>query len=251
MKRNWIPTLGLAAATALGALTLPALAHEFERGEGYGRMGERGGHGEEYGRFGARGEHGRGADQHRGMIEMMREMHGGMGSGMMGGPGMLGAGMMGGPGMMMGGMGPMADMMQAFDSDGDGTVTPDELHSGLEGRLAEFDADGSGTLSIDEFEALHSAMIREHMVDRFQHLDNDGDGEVTAEEMTAPADRFQRMQDLRTRMMEQRSGPAGADAPQAAMPMQDMDAAGGMMEGGMMDDDDMMQQGETAEPSGN
>ncbi len=81
--------------------------------------------------------------------------------------------------------------MQDLGAAGDGTVTPDELRSGLQDRLAEFDADDSGTLSIDEFEALHSATIREAMVDRFQALDNDGDGEVTAEEMTAPAARMQ------------------------------------------------------------
>lgn len=233
MKRNWLLTMSLAATTALGALTLPALAHEFERGEGYGRMEDR-------------GEHGGGSSGQGSMMDMMRQMHG-MQSGMMGG-----SPMMGGRGMMMGGsgpgggMGPMGSMVQAFDTDGDGSLTSEELRKGLEDRLAEYDADGSGSLSIDEFEALHSAMIREMMVDRFQALDNDGDGQVTTKEMTAPADRLQRMRDLRTRMMEQRRGQAGAGQPQNGMPMQDKDSDNGMMGG-----DDMMQQDETAEPGGN
>jgi Ca2+-binding EF-hand superfamily protein len=109
-----------------------------------------------------------------------------------------------GPGMMgmMGGMGPMGgSMMQTFDSDGDGTVTAEEMHARLQAQLAEYDSDGDGALSIAEFETLHSAMIREMMVDRFQHLDADGDGSVTSEEMAAPAVMMERAQMMRNRMM--------------------------------------------------
>ncbi|SEL41017.1 EF-hand domain-containing protein [Jannaschia helgolandensis] len=136
-------------------------------------------------------------------------MQQGAASGMMGGQGGM-SGMMGGQGGMsgmmahmqkmgggmMGGMGPMS-MMLAFDTDGDGTVSPEELRTGLLAKLGEFDADGDGSLSISEFETLHSAMIRETMVDRFQYLDADGDGIVTAGEMTAPADVMTRMQSMR------------------------------------------------------
>ena len=45
-------------------------------------------------------------------------------------------------------------------------------------------------IQLEEFEALHGEIIRSMMVDRFQHLDTDGDGLVTAGEMTAPADRM-------------------------------------------------------------
>jgi hypothetical protein len=85
----------------------------------------------------------------------------------------------------------------ASDTDGDGIVSPEELRTGLQAKLGEFDADGDGSLSISEFETLHSAMIRETMVDRFQYLDADGDGIVTAGEMTAPADVMTRMQSMR------------------------------------------------------
>lgn len=136
-------------------------------------------------------------------------MQQGAASGMMGGQGGM-SGMMGGQGGMsgmmahmqkmgggmMGGMGPMS-MMLAFDTDGDGIVSPEELRTGLQAKLGEFDADGDGSLSISEFETLHSAMIRETMVDRFQYLDADGDGIVTAGEMTAPADVMTRMQSMR------------------------------------------------------
>lgn len=112
------------------------------------------------------------------MHEMMAQMMGGgaMG-GMMSG---MGGGMMGGSAMRM------------LDADGDGTVSPDELETGLRQALATHDADGSGALSIEEFEAYHSALIRSFMVDRFQALDDDGDGQVTEAELAAPAQMMRR-----------------------------------------------------------
>ncbi|MFC6639904.1 EF-hand domain-containing protein [Sulfitobacter sediminilitoris] len=125
-----------------------------------------------------------GGPEMMGMMGMMKRMHGEMMSG-----------------GMMGSMGPMGgNMMQMFDADGDGTVTPDEMRTQLQAKLTEFDSDGDGALSIAEFETLHSAMIREMMVDKFQHLDADGDGAVTAEEMTAPAEMMDRMEKMRAKM---------------------------------------------------
>jgi len=108
-----------------------------------------------------------------------------------GGPGMMGI-MQRMHGSIMG-----DGMMQMFDADGDGTVTPEELRTQLQASLTEYDGNGDGSLSIAEFEILHSAMIREAMVDRFQYLDADGDGAVTAEEMTAPATKMERMNMMR------------------------------------------------------
>ena len=146
-----------------------------------------------------------------------------------------GAGMMqnGGPGMManMGGMMDMmkrmhgnmmgGGMMQMFDTDGDGTTTPEEMRTRLQAKLSEFDSDGDGNLSITEFEALHSAMIREMMVDRFQHLDADGDGAVTPEEMAAPADRMERMQMMRSNMADAPARPGNGQGMGNGSMMQD------------------------------
>ncbi|WP_233495542.1 EF-hand domain-containing protein [Rhodosalinus halophilus] len=171
------------------------------------------------------------------MMEMIMRMHGmmgvdgampGMGMGVMGMPG--GMGMMGPGGPMMGGMtgSPGMGMMADLDADGDGVVTPEEARTGLGSLLSEYDADGDGTLSIAEFETLHSALIRETMVDRFQHLDADGDGRITAEEMQAPAAQMQRMQGLRERMMNE-----GGYAPGQMMPGggRMMDEGGPRMQG--------------------
>lgn len=110
---------------------------------------------------------------------------------------MQGGGMMGDMSEMQGMMQRMHEnMTQMMDADGDGTVTPEEMRAMMQAKLTENDADGNGSLSIKEFETLHSAMMRNMMVDRFQHLDADGDGAVTPEEMMAPAAMMERMQKM-------------------------------------------------------
>lgn len=86
-----------------------------------------------------------------------------------------------------------ASMMGQFDADadGDGAVSNEEAHGTLQSMHSKADTNGDGLLSLDEFNPLHAEMTRGLMVDRFQHLDTDGDGKVTAGEMTAPADRMQ------------------------------------------------------------
>lgn len=127
------------------------------------------------------------------MMQMMKRMH----SGMMEGGGM--AHMGGADGMMGGGL---MSMMKSLDTDGDGSVTPVEAREGLQALLAEYDADGNQTLSIAEFETMHSALVRETMVDRFQFLDDDGDGKVTMDEIVKPAAIMGRMQMMRDQMMQ-------------------------------------------------
>jgi len=159
------------------------------------------------------------------MMRMMKMMHGGQ-SGMMGMGGETGG--MGPETMGMGGpmMGDADHMQRLFDADNDGTVSPEELRTGLLDALKTYDVDGNGTLSLAEFETLHAAHVREQTVDRFQAFDADGDGQVTSEEFAAPADRIKRM------MMMMRSG---------NMPGQN----GGMMDGEQPES--MMQNGAQGE----
>ena len=184
----------IAAITAIGA-AIPALA-DANHGRGEDRTGEsKGGMGQMDPGSMMGGNMGQ-------MMRMMQMMHGGQ-AGMKGG-GMMGGGMMGG-----------ADHLQKiFDADKDGTVTPEELRTGLLDALKTYDADGNGTLSLGEFETMHAAHIRETTVDRFQSFDADGDGQVTAEEIAAPAERMQRMMDRRAAGNQQR------------MPMMDGDGQG-------------------------
>lgn len=180
MKRISLIAIGILTATALGGAAFAAGTHG-----GAGSSANAGMMGE-----------------HAGMMQMMQQMHeqmiGSMGAhGMMEGRGPMGGmgekGMMGGPHSMS------AIFLQQFDRDGDGRLTSDEARAGLQDKLTTYDANSDGSLSIEEFEVLHSAMIRESMVDRFQHLDSDGDGKVTPSEIVAPAEQLERMQTMRMR----------------------------------------------------
>jgi hypothetical protein len=98
-------------------------------------------------------------------------------------------GMMDGRDGMMGGI--MSGMnnyaMRMFDADADGTLTPDEMTTGMQAEIKTYDTDTSGTLSLAEFEALYAAHTRTMMVRAFQMHDEDGDGQVTEAEIATMA----------------------------------------------------------------
>ncbi len=81
-------------------------------------------------------------------------------------------------------------MFKQFDMDGDGRLTQAEIDQVLQERLVRFDTDGDAALNLEEYEALWIDAMREHMVDRFQMHDDDGDGLVTRDEFGS---RFARM----------------------------------------------------------
>lgn len=185
MKRKTVLAAGLVVAL-VGVAAIPALSHG--AGEGWGGMqghgprammgqdGDEGGSGQGMG--GAMEGRGPGAmmggDMGRMMGRMMAMHEGGFGQ-------------MGGPGMM----GPFD---KKFDTNHDGTVSPDEMRAGLQAALKQYDKNGDGTLSLDEFAAFYADMTRTAMVRHFQALDVNGDGKVTADEIVAPADRMEQMQ---------------------------------------------------------
>lgn len=110
---------------------------------------------------------------------------------MMGG----GIGMMGDHDGMMGGHGGMGMMMvggqnyamATFDTDKDGTLSPEEMTVGIQAEIKTYDADGNGTLSLEEFAVMHAAHTRPMTVRAFQMHDPDGDAQVTEAEMAAMA----------------------------------------------------------------
>lgn len=102
------------------------------------------------------------------------------------------ASMMGGQGGMMGMMD--RDMMAMMMPNGG----PQNMPADLSAKLDEFDADADGALTLEEFEAFHMSVVRDRMVDRFQHLDADGDGQISQNEMETAGTRMGAMQNKKS-----------------------------------------------------
>jgi Ca2+-binding EF-hand superfamily protein len=113
---------------------------------------------------------------------MMRG-HGGMKDA--GHHGMMGGGM----GMMMGGHQSYA--MATFDTSKDGTLSPEEMTTGIQAELKTYDTDANGKLSLEEFAVMHAAHTRPMTVRAFQMHDADGDAQVTEAEVAAMAEMMQ------------------------------------------------------------
>jgi Ca2+-binding EF-hand superfamily protein len=77
-------------------------------------------------------------------------------------------------------------IFEKFDNDGDGRVTRSEIDKTHAEKLGSADGNGDGQLTLEEFQVLWLEMARPMMVDRFQDLDEDGDGVVTAAEFGKP-----------------------------------------------------------------
>jgi len=82
-----------------------------------------------------------------------------------------------------GARGMMGAIMKKADANGDRAVTQEEIDTYRAGLVSGADVSGDGNLSLAEFETIYAQMIRERMVDVFQKLDADGDGQVTQAEM--------------------------------------------------------------------
>lgn len=104
--------------------------------------------------------------------------------------GMMRGGAMHGGASMMGANTATHDAhFAAVDTNGDGTLSAEEIAAGIKAELATYDTDANGTLSLEEFAAMQAEMQAEAMrtmtVRAFQMHDSDGDGQVTETEMTA------------------------------------------------------------------
>ena len=73
-----------------------------------------------------------------------------------------------------------------FDTDKDGAVSKAEVDALRKAEIAKHDANKDGKISLQEFETLWVGYMRERMVDHFQKLDDDGDAQVTEDEIARP-----------------------------------------------------------------
>lgn len=89
----------------------------------------------------------------------------------------------------------LEQMVETYDSDGDGRVTQEEVDTYRSERVGRFDSDGDGALTLEEYQALWLDAMRERMVDRFQYHDDDGDGRVTVDEFSSRTGNLVRARD--------------------------------------------------------
>ncbi|WMS43975.1 hypothetical protein RDV64_06160 [Acuticoccus sp. MNP-M23] len=77
----------------------------------------------------------------------------------------------------------MPALMKAADTDGDRSLTQDEIDAFINVKVELGDANGDGSVTLGEFETIWLDLTRQAMVRSFQHLDKDGDATITAVEI--------------------------------------------------------------------
>lgn len=96
-------------------------------------------------------------------------------------------------GMRGGGHG--MEMMERIDTNADGKITMVEIMAHREKLHAEHDKDRNNAISLSEFEGIWLSMMRPMMVDKFQMMDDDGDGQITDAEVDKKMSRMMRWMD--------------------------------------------------------
>ncbi len=114
-----------------------------------------------------------------------------------GGHGYYSHGYGGGPGFGKGGHrgGGALMMLRYFDTNEDGKISRAEIEQVRDDRFAAFDSNQDSMLNLEEFEGLWLDFMRERMVDSFQRLDADGDGQITLSEVNRRIDTALRWMD--------------------------------------------------------
>lgn len=87
------------------------------------------------------------------------------------------------------------EMLERIDANADGKITMAEITAHRDQLHAEHDKDGNNAISLSEFEGIWLSMMRPMMVDKFQMMDDDGDGQITDAEVDKKMNRMMRRMD--------------------------------------------------------
>ena len=87
------------------------------------------------------------------------------------------------------------EMVERLDTNSDGKITMSEITAHRDQLRTEHDKDGNSTISLSEFEGIWISMMRPMMVDKFQMMDDDGDGQITDAEVDKKVTRMMRWMD--------------------------------------------------------
>lgn len=79
--------------------------------------------------------------------------------------------------------GMMRDLARQADTNDDMALTQEEIDAFIQTKVDLGDADGDGSLTLDEFQTVYVDLMRRMIVDHFQRLDEDGDGQITPAEI--------------------------------------------------------------------
>lgn len=75
--------------------------------------------------------------------------------------------------------------LKNFDSDGDGSITRNEVESHAAKQAQAIDSNGDGIITLTEVQADHERRRQERMQKRLNKADTNGDGEVGLDEFSA------------------------------------------------------------------
>lgn len=82
-----------------------------------------------------------------------------------------------------GGSGIFLFIFKQADADKNNELTQEEIDTFRAAKISEVDVSGEGSLSIEEFDTLYREFTRSRMVDLFQDIDADGDGNISPAEL--------------------------------------------------------------------
>ncbi len=89
-----------------------------------------------------------------------------------------------------GGSSKISKILKEIDQNNDDAISREEVTIWQENKISNFDKNSDSAIDLSEFEGLWLKRSRNRMVDKFQNLDDNGDGKVTIDELSERVNRI-------------------------------------------------------------